>query len=195
MIVLASASPARAAMLTAAGVSFEAHPAHIDEAAIKSGLAGERPALVADALAELKAVKLSARFGDRLVLGCDQLLVAPGGALLDKPGDRDGAAAQLRRLMGAEHRLISAAVISLGGKAIWRAHATAKLTMRPLSEAFIADYLDREGAAIFGCVGSYRIEALGVQLFTRVEGDHFTVQGLPLLQLLDYLRIRGELAI
>jgi len=194
MIVLASASPARAAMLTAAGVSFEAHAAHVDEAAIKSSLVGERPARVADALAELKAVKLSARFGDRLVLGCDQLLVDAGGAVLDKPGDRDGAALQLRRLMGAEHRLISAAVIALGGKPIWRAQATATLTMRPLSDVFIAGYLDREGEAIFGCVGSYRIEALGAQLFTQVEGDHFTIQGLPLLQLLDYLRVRGELA-
>ena len=194
MIVLASSSAARAAMLTAAGVMFEAAAPHVDEAALKNSLAGERPERIADALAEAKALKLSVRYPGRLVLGGDQLLVTADGALLDKPGDRAAAAEQLRQLMGSAHRLVSAAVFSEDGRPVWRAHAEARLTMRPLSDAFIADYLDREGDAVLGCVGSYRIEGLGVQLFTRVAGDHFTIQGLPLLAVLDYLRVRGELA-
>lgn len=193
MIILASASAARAAMLTAAGVVFEAHPAHTDEAALKASLAGQPPARIADALAEVKAVKLSARFPGQLVLGADQLLVAANGELLDKPLDRAGAAAQLCALSGCEHWLISAAVIAEQGRAIWRAQDSARLTMRSLSDAFIADYLDHELPGVLGCVGSYRIEGRGAQLFARVDGDHFIVQGLPLLAVLDYLRVRGEL--
>jgi septum formation protein len=114
--------------------------------------------------------------------------------VLDKPGDRAGADVQLRRLMGTEHRLIAAAVIAENGVAVWRASDSARLTMRPLSDGFIADYLDREGDAVLGCVGTYRIEGLGAQLFTRVAGDPFVIQGLPLLAVLDYLRTRGEMA-
>lgn len=191
--MLASTSAARAAMLTAAGVAFVAHAPRVDEDAIKDGLAGERPERVADALADLKAVKVSRRVGG-LVLGADQILVTADGAMLDKPGDRAGAAAQLRRLAGAEHRLIAAAVIAEDGVAVWRASESARLTMRALSDGFIADYLDREGDTVLGCVGTYRIEGLGAQLFTKVSGDPFVIQGLPLLAVLDYLRVRGELA-
>ncbi len=195
MITLASTSPARAAMLTAAGVSLIAQAPLVDEDAIKEALAAEgaRPDRIADALAETKAIKVSRRVRG-LVLGADQVLVTADGAMLDKPGDRADAAAQLRRLMGAEHRLIAAAVIAEDGEAVWRASDTARLTMRPLSDAFIADYLDREGDAVLGCVGTYRIEGLGAQLFTKVSGDPFVIQGLPLLAVLDYLRTHGELA-
>jgi septum formation protein len=195
VITLASTSPARATMLAAAGVDFTAEAPHVDEAAIKAGLAAEgaRADRIADALAETKAVKVSRRVAG-LVLGADQVLVAADGAMFDKPGDRTGAAAQLRRLMGVEHRLIAAAVIAENGVAVWRASDSARLTMRTLSDAFIADYLAREGDAVLGCVGTYRIEGLGAQLFTKVVGDPFVIQGLPLLGVLDYLRTRGEMA-
>lgn len=193
MIILASASAARAAMLSAAGVAFEAHPAHVDEPAFKLSLAGQPPARLADALAEVKALKLSTRYPGKLVLGADQLLVTASGVLLDKPVDRADGAAQLRTLSGGEHRLISAAVIAENGRAVWRTEASARLTMRQLSEAFIAVYLDHELPGVLGCVGSYRIEGRGAQLFSRIDGDHFVVIGLPLLAVLDYLRVRGEL--
>ncbi len=194
MITLASTSPARAAMLRAAGVQFTVVPPNVDEEVIKLGMAAAQapPDYVADALAEVKAVVVSRR-APGLVLGADQVLVTADGALLDKPPDRDAAERQLRTLAGSRHRLETAAVIAEDGRPVWRANATARLTMRPLSDAFIADYLDREGAAVFGCVGTYRIEGLGAQLFTRVVGDPFTIQGLPLLAVLDYLRVRGEL--
>jgi septum formation protein len=191
-ITLASTSRARAAMLTAAGIAFTAVAPNVDEEAIKAGLAAEGATAVrvADALAELKAIKVSRRVGG-LVLGADQVLVTAGGAMLDKPGDRAGAERQLRALGGSEHRLIAAAVIAENGVAVWRASDSARLGMRAFSDAFIADYLDREGDAVFGCVGTYRIEGLGAQLFTRVTGDPFVIQGLPLLAVLDYLRTRG----
>lgn len=196
MIILASQSAARRAMLTAAGVVHEAVPADVDEAGVTAGLlAANAPAEhVADALAELKAIKISQRVGDGLVLGADTVVVTADGTLLDKPETRARAEVQLRQLRGTTHRLVSAAAIAENGCAVWRAAGAVRLTMRPLSDAFIADYLDAEGDAVLGCVGCYRIEGLGAQLFARVDGDQFTVRGLPLLAVLDYLRIRGVLA-
>ncbi|MBC7497470.1 MAG: Maf family protein [Sphingomonadaceae bacterium] len=195
MITLASQSAARAAMLSAAGVSFTASAANVDEEAITAGLAAEgaSAARVADALAEVKAVKVSRRVPG-LVLGADSIVVTADGRFLAKPGSRDGAAAQLRGLSGTTHQLVSAAVIAEGGVAVWRATDSARLTMRTLSDAFIADYLDRADPGIIHCVGSYHIEGIGAQLFTRIDGDQFTIRGLPLLAVLDYLRLRGELA-
>jgi len=195
MITLASQSAARAAMLTAAGVSITASAANVDEEAITAGLAAEgaSAARVTDALAEVKAVKVSRRVPG-LVLGADSIVVTADGRFLAKPGSRDGAAAQLRGLSGTTHQLVSAAVIAEGGVAVWRATDSARLTMRTLSDAFIADYLDRADPGIIHCVGSYHIEGIGAQLFTRVDGDQFTIRGLPLLAVLDYLRLRGELA-
>ena len=195
MIILASQSAARRAMLTAAGVAHEARPAHVDEEGVTEALLAERASAdrIADALAELKAVKISRAAPTALVIGADSVVVDAEGRLLAKPGTSERAAAQLRQLSGTTHRLVSAAVVAEGGTPVWRASAAAKLTMRPLSDAFIADYLSREGEAVLGCVGTYRIEALGAQLFTRIEGDHFTIRGLPLLALLDYLRVRGQL--
>lgn len=196
MIILASQSAGRQAMLAAAGVDFVAQPAYVDEDGVTAALLAEAapPERIADALAELKAVKVSRRHPGTLVLGADSVVVAADGALLAKPDTRSRAEAQLRQLAGTSHRLISAAVIAENGTAVWRAASTARLTMRALSDGFIADYLDREGDAVLGCVGTYRIEGLGAQLFARVDGDQFTIRGLPLLALLDYLRARGELA-
>jgi septum formation protein len=195
MIILASQSAARRAMLSAAGVAHEARPAHVDEEGVTEALLAEQAGAdrIADALAELKAVKISRQNPTALVIGADSVVVDAEGRLLAKPETRERAAAQLKQLAGTTHRLVSAAVVSEGGTPVWRAAAAAKLTMRPLSDAFIDDYLDREGEAVLGCVGTYRIEALGAQLFTRIEGDHFTIRGLPLLALLDYLRVRGQL--
>lgn len=193
-LVLASTSAARRAMLTAAGVPFEAVAPNVDEAELKRALLqeGASPRSLADALAEAKAIKLSRRFGPGvLVLGADQILEDAGGFALDKPENIDAAAEQLRSLRGASHKLISAAVIAENGIPVWRAIDTAKLTVRSYSDEFLANYLVQEGAAILGCVGSYRLEAVGAQLFSRIDGDHFTILGLPLLALLDYLRIRG----
>ena len=195
MIILASQSAARRAMLAAAGIDHQALPAHIDEDGVTSALQAEAASAerIADALAELKAVKISRRNPGLLVLGADTVVVAADGALLAKPETRPRAEAQLRQLSGTTHRLVSAAVIAENGTAVWRANGSARLTMRPLSDGFIADYLDREGDAVLGCVGCYRIEGLGAQVFTRVDGDQFTIRGLPLLALLDYLRVRGVL--
>ncbi len=195
MIVLASQSAARRAMLTAAGVAHDALPAHIDEDGVTAGLQAEgaSPEHIADALAELKAVKISRSLPGVLVLGADSVVVTANGALIAKPETRPRAEAQLRQLAGTTHRLISAAVIAENGTPVWRAGGAARLTMRALSEGFISRYLDTEGDAVLGCVGCYRIEGLGAQLFSRIDGDQFIIRGLPLLAVLDYLRVRAEL--
>jgi septum formation protein len=195
VIILASQSAARREMLLAAGVFHDALPARIDEDGITAGLLAEgaSPARIADALAELKAVKVSRANPGRLVLGADTVVAAADGGLIGKSGTLANAAAQLRALSGTTHQLVSAAVIAENGTAVWRADGAAKLTMRALSDEFIEDYLYQEGEAVLGCVGCYRIEAMGAQLFSQVEGDQFTIRGLPLLALLDYLRVRGVL--
>lgn len=195
MIVLASQSAARRAMLTAAGVVHDALPAHIDEDGVTAGLQAEgaSPERIADALAELKAVKISRRLPGVLVLGADSVVVTAAGTLIAKPETRPRAEAQLRQLAGTTHRLVSAAVIAENGTPVWRAGGSARLTMRPLSDDFIASYLDAEGDAVLGCVGCYRIEGLGAQLFSRIDGDQFVIRGLPLLAVLDYLRVRRKL--
>lgn len=182
-------------MLTAAGVQFEVLSPAVDEEEIRRALVAEKagPRAMADALAEAKAVKISRRIPGALVLGSDQILALDDGTTFDKAGDRATLAAQLRRLRGGTHRLVSAAVIAESGHTVWRHVDIARLTMRDFSDAFIEQYLDAEGSDLFGCVGGYRIEGLGAQLFTRVHGSHFTVRGLPLLEVLEYLRVRGLL--
>ena len=194
-LILASESASRRAMLAAAAVPFEAMAAGVDEESLKAGLVAEGldARALADALAEMKAAKLSRRHPNRLVLGCDSVVQEADGTLVDKAPSRAEAAAQLQRLRGTTHRLASAAVICLGGAAVWRHVDVAKLTMRAFSDAFLEAYLDREWPAIGACVGGYRLEGPGVQLFSRIEGSHFTILGLPLLPLLDYLRVRGAL--
>lgn len=192
MLILASTSAARRAMLDAVGIPHDAVAAGVDEEAAKAAMAHLDGRALADALAELKAVKISSRRPGDLVLGCDQTLECDDGRLLDKPGD--ALADQLRLLSGKTHRLHSAVVAAENGQPVWRHVERAKLTMRVLSEDFIADYMATEGAAVAGCVGGYRIEGRGAQLFSRIEGSHFTILGLPLLSLLDWLRVRGVLA-
>ncbi len=192
-LVLASQSASRRAMLSAAGVAFDATFAGVDEDAAKAALRHLAPRDLADALAELKAVKVSARMPGHLVLGSDSMVVLDDGTILDKPVDRADAAAHLRAMSGKRHDLWSAAVIAENAQPVWRHVDHAKMHVRPLSDAFIETYLDAEWPAIAGCVGCYRIEGPGAQLFTRIEGSQFTVLGMPLLNVLDFLRVRGEL--
>lgn len=183
-------------MLTAAAVPHEAVSAGVDEESAKASLRGRNiaPRDLADALAELKAVKVSARDPAALVLGCDSVVALEDGTMLDKAADRAEAAAHLRLLSGKKHYLYSAAVIAEAGRPVWRFVDRAAMHVRPLSEGFIESYLDAEWEEARWCVGVYRVEGPGAQLFSRIEGSQFTVMGLPLLPLLDYLRIRGVLS-
>lgn len=200
MIVLASQSASRRALLEAAGVPFEALSPGVDEEAAKEALRadGLNARALADALAELKALRVSRRVPGALVLGCDQTLSLDDGEdrgiMIDKAVDRADAERILKLLSGRVHHLHSAAVIVLNGQPIWRHIERVRMTVRPLSDTFIADYLDREWDECRWCVGNYRIEGPGVQLFSKVEGSQFAIQGLPLLPLLDFLRARGVLA-
>ncbi|MDO7835800.1 Maf family protein [Sphingobium sp. HBC34] len=200
MIVLASQSASRRALLTAAQVPFEALSPGVDEEAAKEALRsdGLDARALADALAELKALKVSRRVPGALVLGCDQTLsIGDGdgrGAMIDKAVDRADAERILRLLSGRVHHLHSAAVIVLNGEPIWRHVERVRMTVRSLSDAFITAYLDADWDALRWCVGCYRIEGPGVQIFSKVEGSQFAIQGLPLLPLLDFLRVRGVLA-
>jgi septum formation protein len=192
-LILASQSASRRAMLSAAGVSFEAVAASVDEDAAKAALAHLSPRDLADALAELKAVKIAQRHLGRLVLGSDSVVALADGTLLDKPTSRADAADHLARMSGARHQLWSAAVMAEDGRVVWRHVEAATMHVRPLSYSFIEAYLDIEWPSIAGCVGCYRIEGPGAQLFTKIDGSQFTVLGLPLLAVLDYLRVRGIL--
>ena len=193
MLILASQSASRRAMLTAAGVPFTAMAAGVDEDAAKASLACLPARDLADALAELKALKLSARNPDALVLGSDSVVTLADGTRLDKPESREQAADHLARMSGTVHQLWSAAVIAEGGRPIWRHVEAARMHVRTLSYSFIERYLDTEWPAIAGCVGCYRVEGPGVQLFDRIEGSHFTVLGLPLIPVLGYLRSRDAM--
>jgi septum formation protein len=194
-LVLASQSASRRAMLDAAGVPHEAVAAQVDEASAKESLiaGGISARDLSDALAELKALKVSRMLPGELVLGGDSVVALDDGTLLDKPVSRDDAAEHLRMLSGRHHDLYSAAVIAEGGRAVWRHVDRARMHVRNLSGDFIQSYLDTEWPAIGGCVGCYRMEGPGVQLFSRTEGSHFTILGMPMLPLLDYLRVRGVL--
>lgn len=197
MIVLASRSASRRTMLAAANVPFEALSPGVDEDAAKDALRGDGldARALADALAELKALKVSRRVPGALILGCDQTLSLDDGTQIDKALDRDDAARILRLLSGRVHHLHSAAVIVLNGEPIWRHVERVRMTVRSLSDGFIADYLDSDWDECRWCVGCYRIEGPGAQLFSRIEGSQFAIQGLPLLPLLDFLRVRGVLAV
>ena len=195
-LILASQSASRRAMLDAAGVTYVARPAHVDEDAVKTALLAENqpPRAIADALAELKAGKIAQADPSALVIGSDSV-VSLGHRLFDKPVSRDNAAEHLRAFSGETMCLTSAVVVAEAGRPVWRHVSEAKLSVRPLSEGFIETYLDAEWPAIAGCVGCFRMEARGVQLFRQVDGDHFTILGMPLLPLLDYLRLRGQLPV
>lgn len=192
MIILASQSASRRAMLDAAGVEHQAVPAHLDERTIERRLEGTSPGMVALALAEAKALAVSPGHPGRIVLGSDSL-VEVGGQRFDKPASRDEAARHLAQFSGRTMRLHSAATLVRDGERLWQRGAQAELHVRALSTGFIEAYLDSEWPAVSGCVGVFRIEALGVQLFEAIDGDHFTVLGMPLLPVLSALRELGEL--
>ncbi len=181
-------------MLGSAGVPFEAAAAALDENGAKAELRNEAlsSAALAAALAEQKALSLPSSPGT-LVLGSDQTLEAADGTMLNKPGSSAEALEQLRSMSGRTHRLHSAAAVAENGAIVWKAIETASLTMRPLSDQFLAEYLDREYEAVRWSVGGYHIEGRGAQLFERIEGSHFAILGMPLLPLLAYLRQRGIL--
>jgi septum formation protein len=192
-LVLASGSLSRREMLSAAGVAFEVQPAEVDERRIEAGLADRSPDAVALALAEAKALAVSLLRPGILVLGSDSL-VEVEGRRFDKPASREHAAAHLRFFSGRTMALHSAAALARDGSVEWNHCETAVLAVRNLSESFIEDYLAAEWPAVRACVGVFRIEGQGVQLFESIEGSHFTVLGMPLLPVLGALRELGELA-
>lgn len=191
-IVLASRSAARIAMLERAGVPVEAVPADLDERAVEAGLGRLSPGEAALALARAKAERVALVRPEAIVVGCDQTLDLDGERF-DKPADLAAAGRQLARLRGRTHRLSSAVVCVARGRSIWSHLGEARLVMRDFTDGFLAGYLDAMGARATTTVGGYELEALGAQLFDRVEGDLFTVMGLPLLPLLSFLRETGAL--
>ena len=193
-IILASKSAARRAVLTGAGVPFEVSVAGVDEDAVKNAMLAEgaSPRDVADALAELKAIKVS-RSKPGFVIGSDQTLEFEG-KLYDKAETVDGAAERLRTMRGKPHKLHSAVVVAKDGAPIWREIVSATLTMRDFSDEFLASYLELEGEEALGSVGCYRLEGPGAQFFSKIEGDYFAILGLPLMGLLDLFRRHGVLA-
>ena len=193
-IVLASGSQIRSELLQNARVPFDVMVARIDEESVKMALQAEQanPRDIADALAELKARKISGKMPGRFVLGCDQVLDLEG-RILSKPGTPEEAYSQLESLSGKRHSLLSAAVIVEDGKPIWRHVGQVRLFMRELSQEYMTSYVERNWESIRFSVGSYKLEEEGVRLFRSIEGDYFNVLGLPLLELLNFLTVRGML--
>ena len=191
-LILASTSESRRRLLGDAGLSFEIVPPGVDEDEAKRSLAAERapPQDVAEALAELKAVRVSGRHPAALVIGGDSTL-ACNGRLFDKPPTVAAARQQLLELRGQTHDLISSVVVAQGGARIWHHTERGRLTMRPFDEVFLDAYLARAGDSVTTSVGAYRLESVGAHLFSRVEGDYFTILGLPLLPLLSFLQSHG----
>jgi nucleoside triphosphate pyrophosphatase len=190
-LLLASASPFRRRLLEAAGVPFQVVPADVDETAVKRSLLSKvGPAGVAEALAAAKAEAVSRENLAHLVIGSDQV-IALGDALIDKPVDLEHARSQLKGLCGKTHRLVTAVALAQGGRVVWSTVDSASLTMRDFTDQFLEWYLAECGAGLLRIAGAYEIEGRGIQLFDRVEGDYFTIVGLPLLPLLAELRARG----
>ena len=192
-LVLASKSDVRGKLLAAAGLRFEIRPAQLDERAAEAQAGPLDAAAAARLLAHKKAESVAATLPGRLVLGADQTL-ARGTMRFSKPVDRAEAAEQLRALRGRTHELNSALALVRDGKLLFDCVDTARLTMRDFSDVFLEEYLDMAGRAALASVGGYQLEGVGVHLFERVEGDYFTILGLPLLQLLAFLRDNGFIA-
>jgi septum formation protein len=193
-LILASQSRARQALLTGAGIAFEAMPAEIDEREIQRASGLVTPGAIASLLAEQKALWVSSRQPGRIVIGADQAL-ALAQRLFSKPAGRSQAAEQLRALAGDSHELHSAIAVARDGKLVFETASVARMTMRRLTPAEIEAYLDEAGEAVTSSVGAYQLEGLGIHLFERVDGDHFTILGLPLLPLLAFLRSERLLAV
>ena len=190
-LILASGSAIRAKLLRAAGIAFTVQKPDVDEDAVKGAMAGASPFQIAGALAERKALAVSNTSSD-WVIGADQTLDLDG-ALLDKADSLEAARERLKALRGRNHRLHSAVVVARDGVAIWRDLVSPALTMRPFTDAFLDSYLARNTDAALSSVGAYQLEGEGVQLFSRIDGDYFAILGLPLIGLLDYLRLQGAL--
>jgi septum formation protein len=193
-LILASQSRARQALLANAGIEFETVAAEIDERAVQQASNLSAPGDIAALLAREKALSVSTRRPGNFVIGADQTL-ALGTRLFSKPDSRAQAAEQLRTLVGQSHQLHSAVAVARDGKILFETTDVARMTMRRLGEAEIVAYLDEAGAAVTSSVGAYQLEGLGVHLFERIEGDHFTILGLPLLPLLAFLRSERLLAV
>jgi len=191
-LILASASPSRRQLLASAGLSFAIEPSGVDEDEVKHSLIGEQasPQDIATTLAEMKAVRVSQRHRAAMVIGADSTL-ACGGRLFDKPATLAAARQQLLALGGRVHELCSSVVVARDGVRLWHCSERAHLTMRPFTESFLDAYLARAGQAVCASVGAYQLEGLGAHLFSKVEGDYFTILGLPLLPLLSFLAEHG----
>ncbi len=193
-IILASGSDIRKTLLRNAAVEFEVAPARIDEDAIRDSMVVDDapPRDIADALAEMKAVKQSTKHSGALVIGCDQVLSFER-RILSKPETPEQALDQLRAMRGKRHELLSAAVICEDGKPVWRHVGVVRMTMRDFSDDYLEGYVTRNWDSIRHAVGAYKLEEEGIRLFSQVHGDYFNVLGLPLLELLSYLALRGEI--
>ena len=191
-LTLASRSPIRAKLLQQAGIEFDAVTALVDEEMIKASMRTEQAPHrdIADKLAEIKALKVSQKYPENFVLGCDQI-PSFNGEIFSKPKTKDALRNQLMTLKSNRHELLSAAVICQNAQPIWRFVGTARLTMRDFSETFLDNYIDQNWKSVENCVGGYQIEAEGIQLFQRVEGDYFSILGMPLLEILNFLIVRG----
>ncbi len=193
-LILASGSDMRSQLMRNAGLAYTVIIPRIDEQNIKDALVAEgaHPRDIADALAEIKARKVSSNYNDAMTIGCDQIL-SIDGSILSKPVSIDAARDQLRALRAKRHMLLSAAVVYHEGKPIWRHVGQVRLRMRNVSDAYIDDYVDRNWDDIKSAVGSYKLESEGVRLFDSIEGDYFHVLGMPLLELLAFLTLRGAI--
>lgn len=194
-LILASGSAIRATLLRNAGLDFETVVPRVDEETIKDSLMAEQasPRDIADTLAEMKAQRVAAKHPDAMVIGCDQVL-AVGQEILSKPANPETALSQLQMMRGKRHQLLSAAVIYADGEPQWRHVGVVRLHMRDASDAYLKSYVARNWDSVQHAVGAYKLEEEGARLFHRIEGDYFTVLGLPLLELLSYLALRGTIA-